>query len=53
MLARSRLALALVGGVLIAMLAAAPAALGWVRVVTKRNVSYPHYTSIQAAVDAA
>ncbi len=53
MLARSRLALALVGGALIAMLAAAPSALGWVRVVTKRNVSYPHYTSIQAAVDAA
>ena len=52
MTVRSRFVLALVGGAVLAIVLAAPALARW-RSVTKRTVSFPHFRSIQGAVDAA
>jgi hypothetical protein len=52
-LPRARVAGALIGALLLALAANASAASARTLVVSQRHVSYPHYTSIQAAVNAA
>ncbi len=52
-LPRARVAGALIGALLLTFAANASAASARTLVVTERHVSYSHYTSIQAAVDAA
>ncbi len=52
-LARTRVAGALITALLLALAANASAATARTLIVTQRHVSYVHYTSIQAAVNAA
>jgi Right handed beta helix region len=52
-LPRTRVVGALIAALLLALAANASAASARTLVVTQRHVSYPHYTSIQAAVNAA
>jgi hypothetical protein len=52
-LPRARVAGVLIGALLLLLAASASAASARTLVVTQRHVTYPHYTSIQAAVNAA